>query len=242
MGLTSTYPPLWSKGQEGIDSYRYTLNDEVRWQELLMTRLQLEATKTHTLGEKREVNWMVDTAHAHQQMGQVMIRWIGVEQVISHYNVRKRGTCWFNKSNRSRYELDGFLMRKGESHRVARKLEVVEEISMPDHKPVTLLIRLPERKRIARRIRFNSNINWEKIKDKKEAFKYNKKTQELSNSITENSYWSEIAGILSKAALEICGKKTRHIANPRTLGKKDQLAKLHSDISKAATARNKALS
>ena len=96
---------------------------------------------------------------------------------------------------------------------------------------------------IARKIRFNPNTNWEKLKDEKEAFTYNKKNEELSNNIKKNTSLSEIAGILSQATIEICGKKTRHIAvHGRWVGKEDELAKIHSDISKAVTARNEALS
>ena len=110
--------------------------------------------------------------------------------------------------------------------------------SLSDHKPVTLHIRIPEKKRRPRR---NPNINWEKLKDGKTAKSFKDKTQELSNNINTNSSWSDIARVINKAAIEVCGKKTRHITNPWTVGREDELAELHKAISQGVTSRNEAL-
>ena len=52
---------------------------------------------------------------------------------------------------------------------------------------------------------------------------------------------SEIASALCKAALVVCGKKTRHVANPRTVGREEELNELYEAISKAVSERNEAL-
>ena len=131
-------------------------------------------------------------------------------------------------------------MRKGERHLVARNLEVTDELCLSDHKPVTLYIRIPDMNRRPRQTR-NPNINWEKLKDGKTAKSFKDKIQELSNNINTNSSWNDKAEVLNKAAIEVCGKKTRHIANPWTVGREDELAELYKAISHAVTSRNEPL-
>ena len=67
------------------------------------------------------------------------------------------------------------------------------------------------------------------------------KTEELSLQLGETSTWSQVAGLLEQAALDVCGKRTKFVANPWTLGHEDELAVLHNTISTAVLARNAAL-
>ena len=57
----------------------------------------------------------------------------------------------------------------------------------------------------------------------------------------EDSSWSEIATALTQAALKVCGKRTRQIANPWTIGHEDELSQLHNSIASAVRDRNESL-
>ena len=241
--IISTYQPLWSNGQEGVDRYRYSLTDEIA-RTPNDKILVIGGDHNAHIGRERtgDTNGRYGLCTPTTEAGEDLLDWCGVNDlqwVNSYYNVRKRGT-WFNKSHRNWYELDGFLMRRGERHQVARRLEIVNEFTLSDHKPVTLHLRIPEKKRKTRQIR-NPNINWERLKDTKTAERYREKTEELGQNITEESSWSEIANALCKAALAVCGKKTRHVANPWTVGREEELNELHEAISKAVSERNEAL-
>ena len=92
--------------------------------------------------------------------GEYMLDWCEVNElkcVDSDFDLRRRGT-WFKKIHRTWYKLEGFLMKKGELQLVTGNLEVTAELCLSDHKPLTLLIRIPEKKRRPRQTR-NPHIN-----------------------------------------------------------------------------------
>ena len=44
------------------------------------------------------------------------------------------------------YELDAFVIRKGERHRMVRRIRTMEEMSLSDHKPKSMRIAVNERR------------------------------------------------------------------------------------------------
>ena len=58
----------------------------------------------------------------------------------------KRRWTWFNWMYGRWYELDGFVVRKEERHRMVRRIRTVEEISLSDHKPKSIRIAVNERR------------------------------------------------------------------------------------------------
>ena len=241
--LVSVYQPLWSYGPEGIDEYRHALEDEIA---------RIPADKTLIIGGDHnahigqegssESNGRYSLRTPTTEAGNDLLDWClanGLQWVNSFCNMKKRGT-WFNNSHRTWYELDGFIMRKKERHSLAKKMEVMYDMGLSDHNPVILHLRIPKkpRKTVTRP---KPAINWEKLSNGKVADEFRKKTEDLSLQLGESTSWNEIAGLIGKAAVEVCGKRTKFVANPWTIGHEEQLAELHRKISEAVTARNEAM-
>ena len=82
------------------------------------------------------------------EAGRDLIKWCeehDLAYVNSFVRYKSRGT-WFNRMYVRWYELDGFVVRKGERHRMVRRIRTVEEMSLSDHKPKCMKIAVNERK------------------------------------------------------------------------------------------------
>ena len=77
------------------------------------------------------------------------------------------------------------------------------------------------------------------MRNKEIAEAYHKKTEEKLNN---EEYWNSISRKLTDAAEEICGTKKRQIANPWTVGYKEELKILHTEISTEVISRNELIS
>ena len=129
--LISTYQPLWSNSLEGVDEYLHALTDEVA-RTPSNKLLVIGGDHNAHIGRERptETNGRYGLCTPTTAAGEDMLDWCEVNElqwVNSYYNLRRRGT-WFNKSHCTWYELDVFLMRKGDRHLVARNLEVTDEL------------------------------------------------------------------------------------------------------------------
>ena len=74
--------------------------------------------------------------------GEDLVNWCeeqGLAWVNSFVAHRKRGT-WFSNVYRRWYELDGFIVKGTDRHRLVRKLGTVRENTFSDHKPKKLVI------------------------------------------------------------------------------------------------------
>ena len=146
MRLIAVYQPLWSNGLEGIDTYRQYLDDEIARtpsSKILIIRGDHNAHVGQE--EASNTNGRYGLLNPTTDAGADLLDWCSahnLQWVNSFYNMRKRGT-WFNCSHRRWYELDGFCVRQGDRHRVVRKMEVIEELTLSDHKPVLLHIFFP---------------------------------------------------------------------------------------------------
>ena len=241
--LVSVYQPHWSNGPEGIEGYRHALEDELA---------RTPAGKTLIIGgdhnahigqeEPSDTNGRYGLRTATGDAGHDLLDWCLAHELqwVNPFSNHKRRGTWFNKSHCKWYELDGFLMRKRERHRLAKKMEVGSNAGLSDHKPVTLHLKIPKKPR--RTIpKPNPSINWEKLSIEKTAVEFRTKTEDLSLRIEDTASWSEIATLIGKAAQEVCGKRTKHVANPWTLGHEEEIANLHNDIAQAVQCRNQAM-
>ena len=77
------------------------------------------------------------------EAGRDLIDWCE-ENVLAHVNSfmkhARRGT-WFNLRYGRWYELDGFLVRKNERHRMIERMRTLSEWGLSDHRPKMLRVR-----------------------------------------------------------------------------------------------------
>ena len=172
--------------------------------------------------------------------GEDLIDWCKANEmqwVNSFFNIKKRGT-WFNKSHKRWYELDGFVMRKDERHKLCKSMKVTDDNALSDHQPITLTIRTTSKNNRLARTQRKPNLNWEALNVPQKALEFLERTEVLSTTLSEDCSWKDIAEIMEKAVREICGIKKRHVANPWTIGHEEELESLHEKIAKAVRCRN----
>ena len=58
---------------------------------------------------------------------------------VQQQPILDRGT-WFNQMHKKWYELDGFLMKPMQRHRLVKKMMVMQDMTLSDHKPVSITI------------------------------------------------------------------------------------------------------
>ena len=103
--------------------------------------------------------------------------------VRSFYN-HKRRRSWFNPALRRWYELDGFMMRNSQRHKLVNKVSTIGEISLSDHKPKKLKIELnkPKRRQTTQRKK-TPRINFERLRDEETATRYKDRVELLFDEL-----------------------------------------------------------
>ena len=83
------------------------------------------------------------------EAGSSLLDWCeenNLQRVNTFYHMRKKGT-WFNQMHKKWYELDGFLMKPMQRHRLVKKMMVMQDMTHSDHKPVWITISRGKRRR-----------------------------------------------------------------------------------------------
>ena len=125
-----------------------------------------------------------------------------------------------------------------------RGVKVLQETGLSDHKPVMIKIRSKVRKWRCQQMRRVPNIRHEKMKEEntKEEFsrRVSDKWETRGEQLREDgTNWRTMSEVLTEAAEETCGRKTRQIANPWTIGHEEELAYLNLQISAWVDERNR---
>ena len=95
--------------------------------------------------------------------------------------MKKRGT-WFNRGNRTWYEIDGFITREEDRHRIAKALKIKSNEMLSDHKIVEMKMKMKTpRHSNERRQKKRGNINWKKMMNREIAELYRKTTVERAS-------------------------------------------------------------
>ena len=244
----AVYQPVWSEGREGIERYRERLEAEIVRCEGKET-LVIGGDHNAQVGEGEElegVRGRYGLRDNTNEAGEDLVEWcqengLALANTFSSHN--RRGT-WFNVPRARWYELDGFLVKKDQRHKVMRGVRVLEETGMSDHKPVMIKIKSKVKKwRVAKETRV-PNIRYEKLKEDyaKQEFKrrVTEKWERREEQMREDSTnWKMMSEVLTEAAEETCGRKTRQVANPWTIGHEEELAYLNLQISSWVDERNR---
>ena len=241
--LIAVYQSLWDNGALGIDTYRKELEDELARTPKAKT-LVIGGDHNAQVGrhsQRAGTSGIFGLTTRTNEAGNDLLDWCetnGLSHVNSFSAHRNRGT-WFSKIHRTWYELDGFLMPKDQRHKAAKRVTVVNENSLSDHRPVTLTLRVNRKKWRGRETNRNPNIKWEALRTKDVAESFRIKTQALTEEQPCNENWDKVCTILTQAAKETCGIKKKTIENPWIAGNEEELKKRRENISKLVEKRNK---
>ena len=249
--LTSTYMPVWrGNNEEEIEQAKDDLKGHIEWlnkDEVLLiggdfnAHIGLNEDRAGTCGRfgLRQTN----------RQGLELLEFCEENNlcyVNSYFNHTRRGT-WFNPALRRWYELDGFLMKSDERHKLVKKVCTIGEISLSDHKPKKIILELnkPKNKKILTRKK-SPRINWEKLRDEETAARYRDRVELLieekernERNLPENQTgWDDITEVVTKAANDICGTQEKKIENPWMAGRDDEINRMRARITGCITQKN----
>ena len=152
--LMSVYWPLWHYGIEAINEYRHAIEEQIamgRHDEWLIIwgdhyasvgKLELKSSSTRARGKYGY--------GPSYKAGNDQIAWCELNS-MSWVNSLMRltdGGTWFHQGYGRCNELDGFLIKQEQLHRIVKKTRTVKENSFSDRRPKELITRTVTRPRI----------------------------------------------------------------------------------------------
>ena len=193
------------------------------------------------------------------EQGKSLLDWCEENNLVhvnSFFNNRRRGT-WFHRVLRRWYELDGFIMRDRQRHRYVRKVHTVGEASLSDHKPKLMRIELDKKLPKKKREKKPPRIKWEKLRNAEIKINYRTKVAEILEERREThedpdrmileeeqeklTRWNDIAEVVTKAAVEVCGTAERKIENEWMIEKEEEVTLMRQRITNAIETKNNIL-
>ena len=239
----SIYQPLWSNGREGIEVFRRELEGEIACSHNKQV-LIMGGDFNSQVGrgpQQNRVKGPYGLNTPTNEAGEDLTAWCeenGLSYLNSFSAHTRRGT-WYNIPRRKWYELDGFVTKQEHRHKIIEKMWTIEEKTLSDHKPVGVRIKTYLRKWRGqggrKENREETKINYEE--------RTREKMRERSDEIKEDgTNWKILTEVMVGAAEEVCGRKTRDIANPWTIGYEEELAVLSLEIEAWIDRRNELLS
>ena len=141
----------------------------------------------------------------------------GLCWVNSFFNHRRRRT-WFSNIHCQWYELDGFIMREDQRHKLVRKLRTLAESALSGHKPKRMVVDISKSKgRRAFKAKGIPRIRWEALKieavEKLFSDTAERKIGDMSGGRDDSTRWTKIAENLVEAALETCAEQPGSVEN-----------------------------
>ena len=165
-----------------------------------------------------------------------------LQYVNSYMRYKRRGTWWYMRYARW-YELDGFIVRKSERQRMAKRMWTMCDESLSDHRPVCMRVNVKENRRFGNGARGRKQrvqgIRWERLKHGEIKEEYKRRAEELMRmGGGEERAWREMTGKMITAAKEVCGVTKRRVVNPWTIGKEEEIDRRKERIKVAVRSRN----
>ena len=248
--LTSTYMPVWNgRNEDEIERARENLKEHAEWakkDDILIIGGDFNAHIGRN--EDREGICGIFGIRTTNHQGLDLLGWLednNLCYVNSYYNHKRRGT-WFNNALGRWYELDGFIMKNVQRHKLVRKVHTVMEASLSDHKPKKMKIELKNKPKIPRRQEKKvPRVQWEKLRIAEHATTYRQKVEEKLENMeinerrrTEGLGWEEIARVTTEAAAETCGTEEKRVENPWMIGRDEEIERMRQRITRAVQRRN----
>ena len=168
------------------------------------------------------------------EAGRDPMEWCSINElayVNSFYRHGRRGT-WQHPRNGRWYELDGFLVRKGERHRLVKGMKAMSGSDLSDHVAKSMTVKVYEKRwRMEGGVRRPPRIKWEALQLADKRVEYKEKTRELMmNEDVDEWRWEKMTEVMIEAAKEVCGESTVPVANPWTVRHEDEMNDLRESI------------
>ena len=247
--LISVYQPVWrGNNAEEMDSYRSEVERHIMMSPE-KEKVIIGGDHNAHIGrgmERAGISGKFGLSTETNEAGEDLLNWCeaqGLAHLNTYSNHSKRGT-WYSNIWRRWYELDGFLMKKEQRQRTARKITTDGAEGLSDHLQVILTINCREARKWRNDNTKKPDINWEKLNNEETAARYREATEEKMRQrraeITdESTNWKVMAEVMTEAARETCGNRTRKVANPWTRGRQDVLEVINGDISQLIERRDR---
>ena len=242
----SVYQPVWGTDEEGMQGYRKAMENQ-----LALTRKEkiiIGGDFNANVGKneaRRRVSGKYGTGNS-SEAGKDLLEWCeenGMAYVNSFIKHRRRGT-WFHPRYGRWYELDGFIVRQEERHRLVKKMTTRNEGGLSDHRPKVVKIIVGGRRWRTEggKEGKKSKIRWEVLKDTDKSIQYKERTRELLARMEENTRegqeWKDLAGVMVTAARQVCGETTRRVENPWMIGHEEELDRMTNRVIRAVERKN----
>ena len=119
-----------------------------------------------------------------------------------------RGT-WFHETYGKWYELDGFLLKQEQRHRIVKRIRTVKENSFSDHRPKELITKTVARPRIVTIRKERTSINRVVLKQPQQIEDFKEKAERAMEKITEQGTvqrWFSLSQMITKETANVAGK------------------------------------
>ena len=188
--FVAAYQPLWSRGEEEVEAFREEVENQMArsWRgETLVVGGDFNAQIGRD-SRNSEACGAFGLRTPTNEAGRNFFEWCVAQRLIhanSYSRQSKRGT-WIHRPLRRWYELDGFLLRREQTHEIMIKARTVGDMAISDHNPKMLTIRRASRKK--RRVTHEqrkASIQWNKLQDEETRDRYKETTTRRLNNIEE---------------------------------------------------------
>lgn len=239
--LVAVYQPVWQQRANCVEEYRHQVENQVSTcgkDEVLViggdhnAHIGRDSESPHLAGR-----WGLRSTN---EAGADLLNWCG-EHGLAHANSffrrRFRGT-WFSNIHRRWYELDGFLVKKEQRHKVVKSVSTVNITSLSDHKPVKMVLkRRGKRWRTGAARRRIPQIRWERLKTEEGREEYEEETgRRWERAVDEGrvredgTNWDTLTDVMVESAKEVCGVRERRIENPWMIGREEEVEGMRREI------------
>ena len=245
--LVSVYQPVWGANEEAMERCRRDMESQVGLGR--RERLIIGGDFNANVGKGNERGGVCGRYGLGRmnEAGRDLIEWCEEHEMAyanSFVRHKRRGT-WFNRMYGRWYELDGFVVRKGERHRMVRRIRTVEEMSLSDHKPKSIKIAVSERKwRAIGGDRRRKRIKWELLRDEGKKREYKEETRRrmellMEGEEEESKNWDALTEVMVESARKVCGEMGGRVDNPWMIGHEAEVEEMRREISEVVTERNR---
>ena len=242
--LMSVYQPLWHYGRKVISEYRYAIEEQIarrRHDEWLIIggdhnasvgKLEQQSSTTKARGKYG--------CGPNNEAGNDLIAWCEVNGMSwgnSFMSHPDRGT-WFHEAYGRWYELDGFLLKQEQRHRIVKKIRTVKENSFSDHRPKELITRTVAKPRIVTTRNERISINHIALKQPEKKKEYKERTERaMREMISEGTVQScvSLSQLITKEAATVAGKIPKRKDSPWLEGHEAEIQEEHRKITQISS-------
>jgi len=247
--VVSAYQPLWGRDEREFERYRRDLESQVAVGG--RERLVIGGDFNANVGRGEPVEGVCGKygVGGRSEAGRDLLEWCGLHDLawVNGYMRHARRGTWFSAPLGRWFELDGFIVRKRERHGMVRKMCSVEEMTLSDHKPKKMVVRVRSKRwRVEKKEARRPKVEWEKLGEEGKREEFRRKTEEKMEEVQwqdgeERTEWDKVTEVLVEAAKEVCGESSRSVQHPWLVGQEGELERLRGEIQASVVRRNEAV-